>query len=100
MDRILERITQCRETRGWTEYQLAEHSGVPQSTISSWYRGSNPTIPPLKKICAAFDITLSELLAEDGEAVVLTSSQKEILKQWVRLDSAQQQIILQLISKM
>ena len=100
MEQLLARITQCREARGWTEYQLAEHSGVPQSTISSWFRGSKPTIPPLKKICDALDITLSQLFAQDGEAVVLTPSQKEILKQWVRLDSAQQQIVLQLIAKM
>lgn len=100
MEQILEKITQCREARGWTEYQLAERSGVPQSTISSWYRGAKPTIPPLKKICIAFDISLSELFAVDGDAVVLTPSQKELLKQWVRLDSAQQQIVLQLISNM
>ncbi len=100
MEHILERIVQCREARGWSEYQLAERSGVPQSTISSWYRGSNPTIPPLEKICAAFDITLSELFAKDGDAVELSASQKEILQQWVRLDSAQQQIVLQLIASM
>lgn len=35
---ILAAITKYREERSWTEYQLAEHSGLPQSTISSWYR--------------------------------------------------------------
>ena len=100
MERILNRITQCREARGWSEYQLAEHSGVPQSTISSWYRVSKPTIPPLEKICLALDITLSELFAEDGEPVVLTASQKAILEQWVRLDAKQQQIVFQLIAQM
>lgn len=35
---ILSMIRQTREARGWTEYQLAERSGLPQSTISSWYK--------------------------------------------------------------
>lgn len=37
MKNILSVITAHRETRGWTEYELAERSGLPQSTISSWY---------------------------------------------------------------
>ncbi|HCG33115.1 MAG TPA: transcriptional regulator, partial [Ruminococcaceae bacterium] len=37
-------IRQNREARGWTEYQLAERSGLPQSTISSWYKkGMTPS---------------------------------------------------------
>ena len=62
---ILSAITTYREERGWTEYQLAERSGLPQSTISSWYRKNMvPTIPSLEKICMAFGITLSQLFAE------------------------------------
>ena len=33
MKDILSVITAYREERGWTEYQLAERSGLPQSTI-------------------------------------------------------------------
>ena len=55
MKDILSVITTYREERGWTEYQLAERSGLPQSTISSWYRKNMvPTIPSLEKICTAF----------------------------------------------
>ena len=35
MKDILSTITAYRQARGWTEYQLAERSGLPQSTISS-----------------------------------------------------------------
>ncbi len=60
MKDVLSAITTYRQARGWTEYQLAERSGLPQSTISSWYRKNMiPTIPSLEKICAAFGITLS-----------------------------------------
>ena len=30
---ILKVIAEHRVARGWTEYQLAEHAGLPQSTI-------------------------------------------------------------------
>ena len=35
---IKEKIVKYRTMKGWSEYQLAEHSGITQSTISSWYR--------------------------------------------------------------
>ena len=101
MKDILEIIARYRQERGWTEYQLAERSGLPQSTISSWYRKNMvPTVPSLEKVCTAFGITLSQLFAEDSEPVTLTSSQRELLARWVRLDEEQQAAIFQLIDKM
>ena len=35
---ILGRIEQERLARGWSEYTLAENSGLTQSTISTWRR--------------------------------------------------------------
>lgn len=35
---INERIIELRRERHWSEYQLAEKSGIGQSTISSWTR--------------------------------------------------------------
>ena len=81
MKDILSAITAYREDRGWTEYQLAERSGLPQSTISSWYRKNMvPTIPSLEKICMAFGITLSQLFAEEDSPVTLTDSQRKLLE--------------------
>lgn len=98
MKDILSTITAYREERGWTEYQLAERSGLPQSTISSWYRKNMvPTVPSLEKICNAFGITLSQLFAENQDAVSLTASQKELLHRWSRLTKEQQQAIFHLI---
>ena len=34
---VLARIIELRDARGWSEYQLAEKSGMAQSTISSWF---------------------------------------------------------------
>lgn len=101
MKDILATITKYRLERGWTEYQLAENSGLPQSTISSWYRKNMiPTVPSLEKICNAFGITLSQLFAEENAVVSLTDSQRMLLERWARLDAEQQAIILALIDKM
>lgn len=101
MKDILTAITSYREERGWTEYQLAERSGLPQSTISSWYRKNMiPTLPSLEKICFAFGITLSQLFSEENERVSLTKSQKKLLERWSRLTEEQQDVIFALIDKM
>lgn len=101
MKDILGTITKYREERRWTEYQLAERSGLPQSTISSWYRKNMiPTVPSLEKICQAFGITLSQLFCEGASPVSLTPSQQVLLERWSRLDAEQQEILLRLIDKM
>ena len=101
MKDILATITKYREDRGWTEYQLAERSGLPQSTISSWYRKNMiPTVPSLEKICTAFGITLSQLFAEGDTVVSLTASQKKLLDRWSRLSEDQQNAVFLLIDKM
>ena len=101
MKDILTAISEYREARGWTEYQLAEHSGLPQSTISSWYRKNMiPTIPSLEKICTAFGITLSQLFAEGNTHVSLTESQRKLLERWSRLSEDQQAVVFALIDKM
>lgn len=95
MKDILAFIISLREARGWTEYQLAENSGLPQSTISSWYRkGMVPTVPSLLKICAAFDITLAQLFSEDEQTYDLTENQQHLLRCWARLDSKQQDTLI------
>lgn len=101
MKDILAVITKYREERGWTEYQLAEHSGLPQSTISSWYRKNMvPTVPSLEKICVAFGITLSQLFADGDTPVTLTKSQRNLLDNWSKLSDEQQSVVLALIEKM
>lgn len=98
---ILTAILEHRTQRGWTEYELAERSGLPQSTISSWYRKNMvPTLPSLEKICASFGITLAQLFAEQDEPVVLTPPQRGLLERWSRLSRDQQEALLRLIDLM
>ncbi len=101
MKDILAAITRYRTALGWTEYQLAERSGLPQSTISSWYRKNMiPTVPSLEKICDAFGITLSQLFADGEDLCSLTPSQKKLLENWAALSPEQQDALLALMEKM
>ena len=94
--KILDKITAMREERGWSEYRLAEESGLTQSTISSWYRNKTlPSIPSLEKICKAFGISLSQFFLEDKEfTVTLDKTQIELIKSFDRLDTEQQKRLL------
>lgn len=95
---ILGRITENRQKRGWSEYQLAERSGIPQSTISSWYKkGMTPTFSSLEKICAAFGISLSRFFEDGTEPVTLTSDQRELLEKWDQLSAKQKASFLSLM---
>ena len=88
---VLEKIAQLRTERHWTEYQLAEASGLTQSTISSWYRkGMLPTLPSLVKICEAFNISVSQFFLEDNkQAVLLNDKQIKLLDAVSRLNADQ-----------
>ena len=96
---ILKRIVDLRKERNWTEYQLAEHSGLTQSTISSWYRKNMlPTIPSLSKICDAFGITLSEFFLEDNNKTVMLNEQQLRLIYYVaKLNPEQYNSLLQFL---
>ena len=98
---ILDKITKYKIDRGWSEYQLAEKSELPQSTISSWYRKNQlPSISSLEKICDAFNITLSQFFADDEDTIQLTQSQKSLLNEWNKLNKEQQDALLLLIKTM
>ena len=92
---VLERITYYRKQKGWTEYQLAEYSGLTQSTISSWYRKNLlPNITSLEKICTAFGITMSQFFSTDSEPFSLTPLQREILVEINHLNENQQKALI------
>lgn len=98
MINILERITYYRQQKNWSEYQLAENSGLTQSTISSWYRKNMiPSIPSLDKICSAFGISLSQFFSSDKEDFSLTDMQRELLIESNRLTAKQQYALIKFI---
>lgn len=98
---VLERITYYRKLKNWTEYQLAEQSGLTQSTISAWYRKNlYPTIPSLEKVCNAFGITLSQFFATETDSFTLTNTQKELMVEISHFSEEQQLALLQFFKKL
>lgn len=93
---VLERVTYYRTQKGWSEYQLAEKSGLTQSTISSWYRKNMiPSILSLEKICNAFGITLSQFFSTEDDDFSLTILEKELLAEANRLTEQQKTALIQ-----
>lgn len=98
---VLKEIIKQRESRHWTEYELAVRAGIPQSTISSWYnKNKKPNLTTLEKICKTFEIPMSQLFAESDDPICLTAKQRELLDHWSTLDEKQREIILQVIKEM
>jgi transcriptional regulator with XRE-family HTH domain len=94
---VLAEITRLRLQRNWSEYELAQHSDLAQSTISNWYRKKQiPTIPTLEKVCCGFGITLSQFFALDDDVISLTEEQKELLDCWAALTNTQQALFMEL----
>ncbi len=88
---ILDKISELRRQRGWSEYQLSLRSGLTQSTISSWYRKNTlPTLPSLEKICEAFGISLSQFfMDEEEQAMIVSEQENRMLRYALRLEPAQ-----------
>lgn len=99
---ILDKITELREERHWSEYQLAEKSGLTQSTISSWYRkGILPSIPSLEKICDAFGLSLSQFfIEEEFQAIVPSNNQARLLAYAAKLAPEQYDALLQFLKSL
>lgn len=91
-----------RKNKNWTEYQLAEQSGLTQSTISSWYRKQMlPTIPSLIKICDAFGITLSQFFCDnEDQPVPLNDRQMALLTASSKLNAMQYDALLDFLEKL
>lgn len=95
---ILNRITEQRLSRNWTEYELAKKAELPQSTISSWYQKSMlPSLASLEKICQAFDMTMAQFLAEEASLTEITPEEQLLLKKWALLSPKQKSSFLDLM---
>lgn len=97
---VLNKITLYRKERGWTEYELAKRSDLPQSTISSWYRKNmQPSLASLDKIAQAFGLTLSQMLSEEDN-LIASPEEKAMLHEWNRLEPAQKEYLLKFLKSL
>lgn len=97
---VLDKITMLQNERNWTAYRLSQESGIPQTTISSWYKnGTTPSIPTLERICDAFHITMSQFFS-DGEPVEITMEQRNLLQVYARLSKYQQMLLFNFLDSL
>ena len=98
---VIKRITELKERRGWSDYAMAEKSGLSTATISAWYnKGYEPSVHSLELVCEAFGITLSQFFMEEGEAILLNQEEKNLLEHWNALGKEQKRSLLELIKNM
>lgn len=58
---VNKRILELCEQKNWSEYKLSQEAKIPNSSINAMFKHNHvPTIHNLKKICDAFEITLSQ----------------------------------------
>lgn len=94
---VLARIKELRETRKWSVYKLAKLSGIPQSTIATWYQKNLcPPIDKLEILCDVFGISLSEFFSM-GPEKSLTSEQLFLLDKWNLLNPKERSAVLNII---
>lgn len=99
MINVLERITQLRQSRQWSEYELSKRSGIAQSTISSLYRNNNlPTLPTLEAISMAFDMPLEQFLSPTMDLPDLTDGQKEWLRIFDMLEKNEKEAVTKMVN--
>lgn len=58
------KIKALRESRAWSQSQLADVSGVSLRTIQRIEKSGNASLESIKAICATFNIQLNEITAE------------------------------------
>ncbi len=57
-------IQKRRTDKGWTQEQLAQHSGVSVRTIQRVETGAKATLETLKCLAATFDVSIVDLVQE------------------------------------
>lgn len=94
---VLARITELRQARGWSVYHLAKLSGIPQSTIATWYQKNlYPPVDKLELLCQVFGISLAEFFS-DGSLLEASPENENLLHHWTLLSPKQKAILLSLM---
>ena len=96
-ERAKKKIKELMAAHGMSAYTLAQEADLTQNCISNWYgkRQYEPSLSSLEKVCAVFDISISELLCDEMDALVpIDEDFKQVLESWHQLTPQQKQAIL------
>ncbi len=98
---ILAHIKELRDTNGWSNYRLAAEADITQSTLNNMFsRKTLPNIETLTKLCAAFQITLSQFFAEDDTKVIPSTEEEKLLLNYRKLNPKHKHLIDLIIKEM
>ncbi len=63
-ERLAHNIRHLRELRGFTQQQMAKHSGLPRATWANLESGlANPTLAVLTRVAVALQVSIEELIS-------------------------------------
>lgn len=89
------RIAELCEKRKYSKYRLSQITGMSQTALRNILsKKSVPNVITLERICDAFDITLAQFFAGDGDRLNLTEDQNEILNTWDQLETREKEILM------
>jgi XRE family transcriptional regulator, regulator of sulfur utilization len=90
---IAHNLVHLRKSRGLTQMQLAQASGIPRTTLSYMESGSsNPSLKLLMTLASILGVTLEELIASPRPSCFL--SKRSDLKSQIRSKGQAEKIIL------
>lgn len=100
MNKYNQKIVDLCFSRGWSYYDLANESGLTQSTISSLLNRNNPPkVETLQCICEAFGITLAQFFLEDETIEILSQKEKNLVNLFRNLPEQKKQALIELIDR-
>lgn len=91
-DKFPERLRAARETKGWSQTELAEHSGLQPSAISHFETGRrSPSFENLKRLADALSASIDFLLGRDDELKGSGPVVQKLFRDFSRLSAADQE---------
>lgn len=96
---ILDRITEIRNSKHMSVYELANKCGISKNTIYRWYnKNYTPTLDTLQTICEkGFNISLVEFFAVDCDLIPANDEIKELISLWTTLSDNQKKVVRQMM---
>ena len=96
---VLQRITDLRLARGLSVYRLAKLSGIPQSTIATWYQKKlSPPIDKIERVCDAMDVSLAEFFRTAEDCYVGNAEDAIFLEKWHTLPEKERDTVTSLLN--
>lgn len=91
---IVEKLIRIKKRNKWTNYKIAQESGLPASTVANIFnQKTTPQMDTFIALCKGFGISLSEFFGTEEKFKNLNDSEIEIISLWEELDDEQRECI-------